>query len=94
MGRLVFDNLKKTIAYTLAHATPELVPIFMTLALSIVSGKGLGGLENITPCLTAFAADCLAWPHPAHRGLDYGARSRHLTQLRAGRVLHHDATAP
>ena len=35
MGRLVFDNLKKTIAYTLAHAIPELVPVGIALAFFI-----------------------------------------------------------
>ena len=35
MGRLVFDNLKKTVAYTLTHAIPELVPIGIALAFFI-----------------------------------------------------------
>jgi sodium/potassium-transporting ATPase subunit alpha len=33
-GRVLFDNLKKTVAYTLAHLWPELVPIFLNLAFS------------------------------------------------------------
>lgn len=33
-GRTLFDNLKKTIAYTLAHLWPELIPAFLNLALS------------------------------------------------------------
>lgn len=33
-GRTLFDNLKKTIAYTLAHLWPELVPVFLNLVLS------------------------------------------------------------
>ena len=32
-GRLIYDNLKKTIFYTLTHAVPELWPIFLNLAL-------------------------------------------------------------
>lgn len=35
MGRTVFDNIRKTIAYTLAHAVPELLPIFALLVLDI-----------------------------------------------------------
>ena len=35
MGRLVFDNLKKTIAYTLTHLVPEVVPILCYLAFSL-----------------------------------------------------------
>jgi magnesium-transporting ATPase (P-type) len=34
-GRTVFDNLKKCIAYTLAHLLPELLPIFATLAFDV-----------------------------------------------------------
>ncbi|GFH14691.1 cation_ATPase_N domain-containing protein, partial [Haematococcus lacustris] len=41
-GRVIFDNLRKTIAYTLTHALPELFPIFLNLALSFP--LGLGGL--------------------------------------------------
>lgn len=32
-GRQLFDNLKKTIAYTLCHLAPEILPILLTLAL-------------------------------------------------------------
>lgn len=35
MGRLVFDNLKKTIAYTLTHLWPEVVPVLCYLAFSL-----------------------------------------------------------
>jgi len=31
-GRVLFDNLKKSIAYTLAHLLPELLPVFLNLA--------------------------------------------------------------
>ena len=31
-GRQLFDNLKKTIAYTLCHLAPEILPILLTLA--------------------------------------------------------------
>jgi sodium/potassium-transporting ATPase subunit alpha len=33
-GRLLFDNLKKSIAYTLAHLWPELLPVFLNVAFS------------------------------------------------------------
>ena len=35
-GRTLFDNLKKTIAYTLAHAVPELTPALLNLAFGFV----------------------------------------------------------
>ncbi len=28
-GRLLFDNLKKSIAYTLSHLAPEVLPVFI-----------------------------------------------------------------
>jgi sodium/potassium-transporting ATPase subunit alpha len=34
-GRSVFDNLTKSIMYTLAHLTPQLVPVFFNLALGM-----------------------------------------------------------
>ena len=41
-GRVIYDNLKKTIAYTLTHAVPEVLPLFLNLALNMP--LGLGGL--------------------------------------------------
>lgn len=32
-GRQLFDNLKKTIAYTLCHLAPEVLPVLLTLVL-------------------------------------------------------------
>ena len=37
-GRTLFDNLKKTISYTLTHLIPEVVPILLNLALSLPLG--------------------------------------------------------
>lgn len=34
-GRIVFENLKKSIAYTLSSNTPELLPFFALLILQI-----------------------------------------------------------
>uniref|UniRef100_F1KSV6 Sodium/potassium-transporting ATPase subunit alpha-4 n=1 Tax=Ascaris suum TaxID=6253 RepID=F1KSV6_ASCSU len=34
-GRLLFDNLRKTIAYTLTHTIPEVVPIILNFLLGI-----------------------------------------------------------
>ena len=30
-GRLAYTNIKKTVAYSLSHAMPELLPIFLDL---------------------------------------------------------------
>jgi len=37
-GRVLFDNLKKTVAYTLSHLLPELVPIALTLIFGLPLG--------------------------------------------------------
>jgi sodium/potassium-transporting ATPase subunit alpha len=37
-GRLLFDNLMKTIAYTITHLFPEIIPILLNLALSLPLG--------------------------------------------------------
>ena len=37
-GRVLFDNLKKTIAYTLAHIPPETWPLILYLALGLPLG--------------------------------------------------------
>jgi len=37
-GRLLFDNLKKSIAYTLTHLVPEMVPIFINIILQFPLG--------------------------------------------------------
>ena len=37
-GRLLFDNLMKTISYTLTHLMPEVIPILLNLALSLPLG--------------------------------------------------------
>jgi hypothetical protein len=38
-GRVIYDNLKKTIAYTLAHAVPEVLPLFLNLVLNFPLGE-------------------------------------------------------
>lgn len=45
-GRVLFDNLKKSIAYTLTHLLPELVPIAMSLAGGMP--QGMNSLEILT----------------------------------------------
>merc|ERR1711879_653913 len=45
-GRLIFDNLKKTIAYTLSHLLPEILPVLLVLALGLP--PGLTSLQILT----------------------------------------------
>ncbi len=37
-GRVLFDNLTKTIAYTLTHLIPELVAVLINIVFSIPAG--------------------------------------------------------
>ncbi|RMX70062.1 hypothetical protein DD238_000869 [Peronospora effusa] len=37
-GRVIYDNLKKTIAYTLTHLWPEIMPVAINLALGMPPG--------------------------------------------------------
>lgn len=39
-GRVLYDNLKKTIAYTLAHIPPETFPVILNLAFGMPLGLG------------------------------------------------------
>jgi len=38
LGRTIFDNLKKTIAYTLTHLVPEVIPALLNLSVSYPLG--------------------------------------------------------
>ena len=67
-GRTLFDNLKKTIAYTLAHIVPELVPVFLQLAFGYVSASlgcsdsKLALLTHALICFTGFRCRCRGSP--------------------------------
>lgn len=37
-GRLLYDNLKKTIAYTITHLAPEVLPIVLNFAFGFPTG--------------------------------------------------------
>lgn len=39
-GRVLYDNLKKTIVYSLAHIPPEFVPVILVLAFGMPLGLG------------------------------------------------------
>jgi sodium/potassium-transporting ATPase subunit alpha len=46
IGRVIWDNLKKTIAYTLSHLFPEILPILLLLAFGLP--PGLSSLQILT----------------------------------------------
>ena len=51
-GRLIFDNLKKTIAYTLTHLWPEVIPAILSL---------LFGLVCAAECMLSAAPTGMQW---------------------------------
>lgn len=46
MGRVIWDNLKKTIAYTLSHLFPEILPVLLLLSFGLP--QGLSSLQILT----------------------------------------------
>ena len=74
-GRTLFDNLKKTIAYTLAHLWPELVPVFLNLAFSFP--LGMNGLIILTIDLATeqYPAISLAYEKPEESLMDKKPRN-------------------
>lgn len=66
-GRVLYDNLKKTIAYTLAHIPPETFPVILALAFGMPLGLGsllVLSIDLITeqvPILTTPVLCCTRW---------------------------------
>ena len=59
-GRVLYDNLKKTIAYTLAHIPPETFPVILALAFGMP--LGLGSLLVLSiDLITEQVCFCTAW---------------------------------
>jgi magnesium-transporting ATPase (P-type) len=97
-GRLCFDNLRKTIAYSLTHAMPELFPIFLDLAFDIVRSiyvlqSPVCPLQAHQPrrtlsltcfvMMAVFAAAHVAWLADLDDRFDHRARSSHILVVRA-----------
>jgi sodium/potassium-transporting ATPase subunit alpha len=62
-GRVLYDNLKKTIAYTLAHVAPETLAVILTLAFGMPNGLGALLVLSIDlfaeqVCQPIFTVDC------------------------------------
>ena len=65
-GRVLFDNLKKSIAYTLAHLWPELLPVFLNIAL--LMPLGLPGLIILTIDLFAEQIPAISFSYEVAEG--------------------------
>lgn len=85
-GRVIFDNLKKTIEYTLSHTVPEVAPFL----LSVIIGLPLGLSPQLLLCIdlgTELApAMSLAYEHPEADIMDRPPRDSskdHLVSVRS-----------
>jgi sodium/potassium-transporting ATPase subunit alpha len=63
-GRLLFDNIKKTIAYTLTHLGPELVPVVLNLLLGFPQGLSTIQILSIDLASELAPAISLAYENP------------------------------
>jgi len=63
-GRLVFDNLKKTVCYTITHTLPELFPFVLYLVINIPLATGTIALLFIDIITDIIPAINLAYEKP------------------------------
>jgi hypothetical protein len=85
-GRIIFDNLKKTIAYTLTHALPEVVPSVINILFGLVgaalctvpSASHTPSLCSRRSCACRAAAGSVCAGDPDDR-LGNGVRPCHLS---------------
>lgn len=63
-GRLIFDNLKKTIAYTVTHLVPEIAAYLAYVAVSVPLGLGSITLLFIDVGTDIVPAVTLAYERP------------------------------
>ena len=94
-GRLIFDNLKKSIAYTLTSNIPEITP-FLFFLMADVSGCSIFQLCHELKILPYTLYSGTASPGDNHHSI-HRPWHRHVTRylhgLRRGRGRHHGKEA-
>ena len=60
-GRLIFDNIKKSILYTLTHTIPELIPFLAYIVISVPLPLGTFTILCIDLGTDMVPAICLAY---------------------------------
>jgi sodium/potassium-transporting ATPase subunit alpha len=100
-GRLIFDNIKKSVAYTISHNIPEIFPFvlfiilgfpaFLTTVLILLIGMSRGrGRRAARRRRLGAAADLFLFPSPPPpKRPRHRHVARHLLCVRDGRVGHH-----
>jgi len=70
-GRLIFDNLKKSIAYTVSHLLPELVPFIFNQLIGVPLG-----LTTVLIFLIDIGTELMPAISMAHEPMETGIMSR------------------
>ncbi len=91
-GRLIFDNLKKSIAYTLTSNIPEISPFLIFILADIPLPLGTVTILCIDLGTDMVFNGVLAWKRTKTDELITDIGSGHLIGLRKGRSRHHEAT--
>jgi len=86
-GRTIFDNLKKTIAYTLSHLWPEVIPVLLWLALDLPLGLTSALILTIDCGTELGPAISLAYEKPEEDIMLHPPRDSKRDRLVSSRVL-------
>eukprot|EP00444_Apocalathium_aciculiferum_P050192 CAMPEP_0183508008 /NCGR_PEP_ID=MMETSP0371-20130417/8551_1 /TAXON_ID=268820 /ORGANISM="Peridinium aciculiferum, Strain PAER-2" /LENGTH=1113 /DNA_ID=CAMNT_0025704305 /DNA_START=68 /DNA_END=3409 /DNA_ORIENTATION=+ len=88
-GRLLFDNLKKSVVYTLTHLVPEMVPVFLNIVL--LFPLGLSSLLILTIDLGSelVPAISLAYELPENAIMSRAPRNIKTDRMVTWQVLCH-----
>ena len=80
-GRVLFDNLTKTIAYTLTHLIPELVAVLINICFSIPPGMSSLMILSIDLLSEVPPAISFAWEKSESNVMDRPPRNRKVDRL-------------
>ena len=93
-GRLVFDNLKKTVLYTITHTLPELFPFMLYLVINIPLATGTIALLFIDIITDIIPAINLAYETPENDIMNRKPRDQQkecLVDSRWGHLLRYSS---
>lgn len=94
-GRTIFDNLMKTIAYTITHLVPETLPVLIYLCIGIPSGLSSIQILSIDLGTELAPAISLAYEKVHYRSFHASIYLLHLPfMLISERIQRHAAPSP
>ncbi|TFJ81370.1 hypothetical protein NSK_007331 [Nannochloropsis salina CCMP1776] len=80
-GRVLFDNLTKTIAYTLTHLVPELMAVLINICFTIPAGMSSLMILSIDLLTEVPPAISYAWEQAESNVMDRPPRNRKVDRL-------------